>query len=245
MAKKKAEQEKKKSPSAGSIIGTIIRSIVIVLGFFLKIIIKACTLFGLWIPIVYAFFGVLLYLCLGFNPFYFDTLGTLYLCGFIACVIGSAIIAVRNIIIKPAKSIYHGYKHPLWEKPQGESEQETETTKWEEYKKRKREERLAPPEVPQFKPVERTVDYGDLLAPLSDFDSARAQSRKRGVRYDWLPQTDSSEQETRVVAVPPAEKPSVYFSSLDPNVLVHEYSDRFELFKVSGNKTTPIGVEYK
>lgn len=249
MRKKRANdtvsREKKARPSAGSVIGTIIRSIAIALGFVLKIIFKALTLFGLWIPIAYSLFGVALYLIFHFNPFIFDTAGTLYLCGGIACVLGSAIISVKNVIIKPVKSIYEGYKHPLWEKvDENEKERKESESRYARYKRIKKEEKFAPPEIEAFVAEGKQTDYGDLLAPLSDFNPSKCESEAS--RLDWLPKNiDNDIQNVKIVATPTAEKPEVYFSVLEKDVLVHEYSDRFELFKVEGHKTIPIGVEYK
>lgn len=243
-------REEKKRPDAGTFIGTIIRSVAIVLGFIFKVIIKACTLLGLWIPIVYSLFGVALYLIFKFNPFNFDTLGTLYLCGGIACIIGSAIIAVRNLIVRPVKSIYNGYKHPLWEKAEDAEniEKKEAESRWSRYKKEKEIEKFLPPEVPQRKKTaaERTVDYGVFLAPLDDFDEVLKEEQSEKISLDWLPKRGKKEPEkVNIVAETPTEKPQVYFSALEPDILVHEYSDRFELYRVNGNKTIPVGVEYK
>ncbi len=243
-------REEKKRPDAGTFIGTIIRSVVVVLGFILKVICKACTLLGLWIPIVYSLFGVALYLIFKFNPFNFDTLGTLYLCGGIACIIGAAIIAVRNLIVRPVKSIYNGYKHPLWEKAEDvkNTEKKEAESRWSRYKKEKETEKFLPPEVPKWEntAAERKVDYGSFLAPLDDFDEVLKEERSEKISLDWLPKRNSSEPEkVNIVAETPTEKPQVYFSVLEPDILVHEYSDRFELYRVNGHKTTPVGVEYK
>lgn len=243
-------KEEKKRPTAGTVIGTIIRSVAIVVGFVLKIIIKALTVLGLWIPLVYSLFGVALYLIFDFNPFNFDALGTLYLCGGIACVIGAAIIAARNLIVKPVKSIYDGYKHPLWEKQpasDAESERKGEETRWSNYKKQKEIEKYSPPEIKSWQNEKKTkgVDYGEFLAPLDDFDDVLEEEKNYATSLDWLPKHKQKSTETMVVAEPPAEKPEVYFSTLEPDVLVHEYSDRFELFRVKGSKPIPIGVEYK
>ncbi len=243
-------REEKKRPDAGTFIGTIIRSVVVVLGFILKVICKACTLLGLWIPIVYSLFGVALYLIFKFNPFNFDTLGTLYLCGGIACIIGAAIIAVRNLIVRPVKSIYNGYKHPLWEKAEDVKtiEKKEAESRWSRYKKEKETEKFLPPEVPQWEntAAERKVDYGSLLAPLDDFDEVLKEERSEKISLDWLPKRSNKETEkVNIVAETPTEKPQVYFSVLEPDILVHEYSDRFELYRVNGHKTTPVGVEYK
>ena len=90
------------------------------------------------------------------------------------------------------------------------------------------------------------MDYGSFLAPLDDFDEVLKEERSEKISLDWLPKRNSSEPEkVNIVAETPTEKPQVYFSALEPDILVHEYSDRFELYRVNGHKTTPVGVEYK
>lgn len=41
------------------------------------------------------------------------------------------------------------------------------------------------------------------------------------------------------------EKPEIYYSRLEDDLLVHEFSDRFELYRMIGNKAKLERVEYK
>lgn len=43
----------------------------------------------------------------------------------------------------------------------------------------------------------------------------------------------------------PKEEPKIYMSALEPNVLVHEYSDRFEVYKMVNGKAVRDRVEFK
>ncbi len=64
--------------------------------------------------------------------------------------------------------------------------------------------------------------------------------------YDWLPEKKENEPTPQVTSRPKYEEPQVYFSKLRPEILVHEYVDRFELFKIGkNNELISIGVEYK
>lgn len=250
---KEKKSKKVKKNTAGIIAGSILRSVVLFFGFILKILFKAVTIFGLWLPIAYALFGLIMFWIFDFNPFLFDTLGTLYLCGAIACVIGAAIIAVRNVLIKPAKAVYQGYKHPIWEKNREEElererEIEKQAGKLETVRRYKKEARLNPPEIADYVPAKESA-LGDFLLPIEDF-TVRTDREKYDAGHalypDWLPQISNKDTETVTVkSMPKAEKPEIYFSRLEPDLLIHEYSDRFELYRVAGNRTLPEGVEYK
>lgn len=41
------------------------------------------------------------------------------------------------------------------------------------------------------------------------------------------------------------EEPKIYMSAVEENLLIHEYSDRFEVYKLSGGEKTLINIEYK
>ena len=240
MSKKENKKSKRARASAGEVTGSVLRSFCDFLFFLFKIIFKFLKIFGLWIPLLYAFFGLILYWAFGFNPFNFDTLGTLYLCGAIACVIGSAIIAVSNVIVKPARSIIKGFKNPVWKKK--EPEEYENVDKAEVIKADKRDEKYNPPKIEKY--VESDEEKMEkLFLPNGDF--AEDSSDKRYASFpDWLPDVDDS-GDSHVVSVPHNEIPLVYFSKLEPDILVHEYSDRFELFRLEGTKTIPIRVEHK
>ena len=229
--------------SAGEVTGSVLRSFFDFLFFLFKIIYKFLKIFGLWIPLLYALFGLILYWAFGFNPFNFDALGTLYLCGAIACVIASAIISVKNVVVKPAKSIIKGFRNPVWKKKEQDSYENVD--KAEIIKSDKNEEKLNPPKIEKF--VESDEEIMErLFLPTDDFapDGKEIEDKKYSSYPDWLPEVDNY-GDNHVASVYKNEVPQIYFSKLEPDILVHEYSDRFELFRLEGTKTIPVRVEHK
>lgn len=240
MSEKKKKNDMRARASAGEVTGSVLRSFFDFLFFLCKILFKFLKLFGLWIPLIYALFGLIMYWAFKFDPFKFDALGTLYLCGAIACVIASAIISVKNVIVKPARSIIKGFRNPVWKKKE---RQEYENADKSEIIKADREEAIFnPPKIEKF--VESDEEKMEKLF-LSVDDFADGEESRRYSSYpDWLPETDES-GETHVTSVYKNEVPQIYFSKLEPDILVHEYSDRFELFRLEGTRTIPVRVEHK
>ena len=62
--------------------------------------------FGLYFPIVYALYGVVLYFVFDFNPFVLDVNGKLFMFGFALSVLAMVIKAVKNLIIRPYKKYF-------------------------------------------------------------------------------------------------------------------------------------------
>ena len=148
MAKKEKENVKRARPNAGEVTGSVLRSFFDFLLFLFKIIFKFLKLFGLWIPLIYALFGLIMHWAFCIDPFKFDTLGTLYLCGAIACIIGAAIISVSNIIVKPAKSIIKGFRNPIWKRKEPEEYEDVDKT--EVIKADTKESLLNPPKIEPY-----------------------------------------------------------------------------------------------
>ncbi len=250
--KKKAK--KSEGCTSGLFIGSVLRSLTDFLLFLLRIIAKILVIFGLWVPAVYAAFGAVLYFAFSFNPFDFSLYSTIYLSGAVACIICSLIISVKNLIVKPAKSVYKGYKHPIWEKKEEELEDGEEISlknRWETYNQTKKEVELNPPEIEAFQP-KKEYPAPEYLLPNEDFKQKnKKESEKARITLfpDWLPkkveEKKTEEKKTVMVSEPASEKPEVYFSKLEPDLLVHEYSDRYELYRLEGNKKIPVRIEYK
>ncbi len=57
--------------------------------------------FGLYFPILYALYGVVLYLVFDFNPFLLDVNGKLFMFGFALSLLAMVIKAVKNLIVNP------------------------------------------------------------------------------------------------------------------------------------------------
>lgn len=195
MAKAEQQQVVTKKQRPSTFVGGLLNALVSVFKFILWLVFMALTKLGLWIPALYALFGVGLYLFADFNPFDFGTESILYLVGFGASVLCALIIAVRNVIVKPLKGVVEGYKNPFWKKSDDGKEP-----------KQKAKE----VEVKAENPPDR-VPY----------------------QYEEAPK-------------PRIERPKIYRSELEPDSLIHEYSDRFEVFV-----TLPDGrevldkIEYK
>lgn len=67
---------------------------------------KAIYYFGLYYPLLYAIYGVLLYFIFGLNPFDLTTDGRLYIFGFALSVVACVITAVKNLIVKPYRKYF-------------------------------------------------------------------------------------------------------------------------------------------
>ncbi len=245
------KSDKKKQPEgclAGIYMGSVLRSIVEFSVFVLRILTKILIIFGLWVPAVYAIFGLIMYLAFDFSPFDFSTYSTIYLSGAVACVVCSLIISVKNIIIKPAKSIYKGYKHPFWEKKEKEEkegEPQSLQNRWESYNQTKKDALLNPPEITGVKP-KKEYPVPEYLPSNADFtQKTRSESERAKITLlpNWLPKKTA--EQTTVTSAPMIEKPHIYFSKLEPGIMVHEYEDRYELYRLEGSKTVPVRVEYK
>lgn len=196
MAKEEREVvTKKQRPS--TFVGGLLNAVFAVFKFILWLLFMAVTKLGLWIPALYALFGLGLYLFADFNPMDVGSVeGIMFLVGFCASVLCALIIAVRNVIVKPMKGVVEGYKNPFWKKKPAEKPQEKEK-KPEPY----------PVQQPQYGYPERYFE-----------EPVRRQ----------------------------IERPKIYRSELEPDSIVHEYGDRFEVFV-----TLPDGrevldkIEYK
>ena len=62
--------------------------------------------FGLYVPIIYLLFGLVLNIAFKFNPFGGDVNGKLYVLGLVECLICTVIICVRNLVARPIQSVF-------------------------------------------------------------------------------------------------------------------------------------------
>ena len=180
----------------------------------IKLLMKAIILLGLWVPILYALFGLILHLTLGFEPFDFSMFSTFYIVGGIVCIVIVVIISAYNVFINPlkkAKDRKRAARDAVARELQPPLREE------------KSKKRL-------FGRDKTVIKASPSISPSLSSDYSDAQS------LDWLP---PQERPTTT------EHPDIYFSTLKPDILVHEYSDRFELFRVEGDKLVSIGTEFK
>ncbi len=195
MAKSEQQQVVTKKQRPSTFVGGLLNALVSVIKFILWLLFMLITKLGLWIPALYALFGVGLYLFADFNPFDFGGESILYLVGFGASVLCALIIAVRNVIVKPLKGVVEGYKNPFWKKEDGEKE---------------KKEKAKPVEAPAQNTGDRVPNY-----------------------HEEAPK-------------PRIERPKIYRSELEPDSIVHEYSDRFEVFvALPDGREVLDKIEYK
>jgi len=211
--------KKTKGCAAGLILGSAFRLIVMILEMVGRIIGALLLALGLWIPALYLLFGGILYLVFHFNPFSWETTnGQIYFVGLIACCVCAAVIAVRNLVFRPAKSFVDGFRKPIWTRKKEEKQktEEGEVPEW----KRKHEE----------KKRERAAEL------------AREEAEPERETYTERRAYEPRERE----AYKPKEIPKGYFSKLEADSLIHEYADRFEVYAVNGDgEPTLRTVEYK
>jgi len=176
----------------GFFLGSLLRFIVNIAVGILKVVCKLLIFFGLWIPLVYIIFGVVLNKTIGFNPLDFSLYSTIYLSGLIGAIVACVIIAVKNGVLKPAKSVYSGFVNPLGRKPapaEGEkSPEEALKNKWENSRAARK---LSPPEIQEFSPSSVPPQkYGGYFRPTPNIPDSRdfgAPALNVEDAYDWLP----------------------------------------------------------
>jgi len=190
------------------ITGSALKAIVTFFKGFFRILFRVMTVLGLWIPFVYAVFGLILFFAFDFNPFDQSIDAWLYIAGFGITLACALVIAFRNLVIKPSKNIIEGYRYPVWKR-----DREGNIIK---YKTTDDAERYPP---------ERVIEYP--------------------IRRKKAAQTPEKPKESKPVVPENYERPKIYYSARERDTLVHEYSDRFEVFRIVDGKTLLHKVEYK
>ncbi len=108
--------EKKQKKGFFYILGSIFKVIFFVVKSIFKLLCKT----GLIIPGLFALAGVILYWVVDFNPIAFEESvyleSVLYAIGFGLSCLACAIIAVKNLVIKPAKNFKEGFSATLAKK---------------------------------------------------------------------------------------------------------------------------------
>ena len=236
----------------------------------IRAIIKIIRFFGLWVPIGYIIFGIFLTINYDFNPLNLDSiLSKLYFTGLIGSFICSIIITFRSIFIKPFKTRIEMNKtkqelkkfietENLREKEFHLKRQESIAAKEENLakkewelnqkierlsKKRSRSERKL---MKKSKDKEIDFDYIDTKAEqnLTYNIPSKRKMKDNFVGSDKLAEYRSPaplEQET----YHSEERPLIYNSAVDPNLLIHEFKNRFVVYREEGTRMILEKVEYK
>ena len=228
----------------------------LVFKFLSKIIQLLTSLFiflGLYIPLFYIVFGLIL---LATTSFTFGGTGTyqiLYYVGLGLSCVAAVIIAVRNILVKPFSSVFSSVRGKSRDRYDDEPNEGVDP---------RYDDGRRPYDAPQRLPGgyygdDRRPREGDY-APRGDYgyepprgaardpygypprDDYAYPSRGNGYAEPRRPRPDLDRYASSV-----EERPLVYYSQLRPGVLVEEYSDRFELFREDASGRVHIGTEYK
>lgn len=248
----------------GGIIGGVLRLIAkIILGLFKY----------LSLAILYAVGGVVLYFATGFNPFSGDLYSILYLIGFGFSVLLSLLIPTYGKGKKGKKDKKSNAddeedeapknflqrrkarKELALKKAQEEAEAREKEQREEELKEQER--RL---EELRAERLKEEIAREERLIEEYRRESARATYN----RYEETAPTRSAHEETSYFSAPiqrveypiprettpyaprvEEEQPQIYMSALEKDVLIHEYSDRFEVYNLVGGEKVFSKVIYK
>ncbi len=255
------------------IIWTIIKLVFKLLAVIVKVLASLIIFFGLYIPLFYGVFGIIL---LATTEFTFGGAGTdqvLYYIGFGLCCVASVIISIRNLIVRPLSTVFAPfveYRDEVRKARDGMRKRDGEEGSDGPRDPRAYDPRYGqgyPPygEYPQQYTDRQPYDASSQYRPHAPYyeDAPRGGNPYEAPRppYDrqWAePRApyygdDRAEPQTSYpdygrdprAYVPAPERPLIYYSKRRPGVLVKEYSDRFELFEDDNGEMRYIGTEYK
>lgn len=198
-----------------------------------------------------------------------------YMIGFWLAALISAIITFKKLIINPMKNVVKGFKNPVWEKESSnrsvKEQKDLEENKSEEQNEIKKEKDsvLLPPKG-EDRLTKRRIKKAKKERKLL----ARAVRQKVHKPEEIVEEESLEEIETTPIAppiytpppqytppapyspysnspftanpyTPPKEEPKIYLAKLEPNTLIHEYSDRFEVYRLVNGKAVKDRVEFK
>lgn len=213
-------------------MGSALRAIIFVLGALIKLIASIMVFFGLWAPFFYALLGAALYLAFKFDPFSGSIDSKIYLAGFGGTVLCALLLTIKHLFEKPAESIAEGFKKPIWKKRSEEDE--------EEYVSRRDYDRIRRFEEDRDEEdYASRRDYGRRSRVEEEDEDGEYEYRSKAERRA-MPRESYAEDAPAV-----AEKPRIYYSAREKDTLIHEYGDRFEVFRVIDGRPVLDKVEYK
>ncbi len=247
-------------PVCGGIISGLLKALWTAIKAVTDFIAKFLWYTGLFVPALYALFGVVLYLGWGFDPFATGTYPLLYRIGFYLSVAVAVIIVYRRLTknLREKQKERRKAEEEQRRKEEARRRKEERARRREEerrdveyrerYLKKRREERRARKRVREepadddytFDEAVRLgergrAEYEKLYDPDVIYDTSNTSKGNRKSDYGYLDDDYSSGE---VI-------PQIYMSALEKDVLVHEYPDRFEVYKLDGGKKTLDKIEYK
>ncbi len=217
---------------------------------------KLIKFFGLWVPLAYIALGIFLYVKYDFAILSFDLWSILYIAGFIASLICVVIITVKNIIYKTFHKKIEEKKH---------AKQFKEIIRAENLKEReynlKRHQEISEKEEALARRENELILKQKKLAGKQSRTQRRQERKKEGeVDFSYL---DSKTAPAYNTPISPYynleysqnvnmqadsrfyEQPAIYKSAIDASLLIHEFSDRFVVYREQNGRVKLEKVEYK
>ncbi len=231
---------------------TVIKLIFKLLAVIVKVLASLIVFFGLYIPLFYGVFGIVL---LATTEFSFGGAGTdqiLYYVGFGLCCVASVIISIRNLIVRPLSAVFAPlteYREEVRRARQGmRQDRDGEQGDPRAYRDYRDEEGYGRPSYgepyPQRYQEDRRPYDGGYRPHAPYYEAPRSSYERPDYPREDRPQGGFAPYREENYA-PAPERPLIYYSKRRPGVLVKEYSDRFELFEEADGSRRYIGTEYK
>jgi hypothetical protein len=212
---------KAKGCFGGILLGSALRALLFILNGLIKLIVSIMVFFGLWAPFFYALLGCILYLLFKFDPLSGSIDSKIYLAGFAGSLLCALLITIKNIFERPGKSIAEGFRKPIWEKHE---EEDRDSDREEDPHRRRRRDTEC---------EDRREDHcrGGYLS--RHYEDSRPHYDEEAEKESGMPKQRS------------CPMPKIYYSALEKDTLVHEYEDRFEVFRIRDGRPILDKVEYK
>ncbi|MDR2266126.1 MAG: hypothetical protein LBE09_00875 [Christensenellaceae bacterium] len=231
MAKKRVIEERvieeKEATALGLFLGSLLKLIFIFLKFLFVVLYKISIFFGLWLPALYALFGVIMHFATGFDPFAGGLYANLYISGFTLCMVFAVITSGWHIFLKPFRGVKTGFANPVWKRTKTNTDTPKATNSTESNAQSNSPAIENQPTTTNttypYQHTNRYVDPNAYVPPV------------------YPPTQNAYQAQTQTQS----EVPQIYFSKREPSLLVHEYKDRFETFRIINGKPIKDKVEYK
>ena len=236
----------------------------------LQVVSGLIVFFGLYIPLFYFVFGLVL---LGTTDFQFGGTGTyqiLYYVGLGICCLAAVIISIRNLLVRPLSHVFAPIKEYREERRREREREDRERGRddrrdYDDRDRRDYDDRRdyrRDYDDRRDSRYDSDDDYYDRRDPrddyrrdypprrayADDYEPYERQGPRPPYRYEGRDQRDEyydgRYEDPRGRSYEP-ERPLIYYSNRRPGVLVKEYSDRFELFREDATGRRYIGTEYK
>ena len=240
------------------IVWTVIKLVFKLLAVIVKVLAALIIFFGLYIPLFYSVFGIILLATTDFTLGVMGTNQVLFFIGLGLCGVAALIISIRNLIVRPLSAVFAPFieyrdevkrSREERKKAQGDDAADGDTSS------------AADPRAAEPARTPYAYDpayyqegrYGAAYPPREPYDYRpryAAESADPAAAYGRSPYADGmterlpSDGYGRDYA-PMPERPLIYYSKRRPGILVKEYSDRFELFEEVEGTRRYIGTEYK